>query len=435
MGKEKAAGIETTTLKRVQANEKKGWVSVMLVQLGCMVCVPSLMLGGLLSSAMPTYQAILSSVVGFIIVNVLISLCGIVGCEVGVPSSVVAKACFGEKGARFVIGALWTVIAIGWFAVSNRVCGFAFVEFVNSKFDINFPPSASIAFWGIIMLLTAVWGFNAIEKLNVIATPALLIVSVIGCVILFNHYGISGLSNEAEETTMTFMEGVCLTISFSSFAIGAAPDFTRYQKNRKDTILANSLGIGGVGFCMMLLGLILTKMTGEYDISLVFMAVGIPMLGLIVLVLATWTTNTANAYSGGINIVMFLGLKDEKRSTATLIAGIIATIVALTGVTDNFEGFLNFSGNALLPLTGVITADFWIRRKANADNWSYRTGWDFIGFASVIIGTAIAIIIPYGAPVIQGYLSAGLAYLILKYIEKKVLKEKIPEEIRPEMEI
>ena len=159
------------------------------------------------------------------------------------------------------------------------------------------------------------------------------------------------------------------------------------------------------------------------------------MLGLIVLVLATWTTNTANAYSGGINIVMFLGLKDEKRSTATLIAGIIATIVALTGVTDNFEGFLNFSGNALLPLTGVITADFWIRRKANADNWSYRTGWDFIGFASVIIGTAIAIIIPYGAPVIQGYLSAGLAYLILKYIEKKVLKEKIPEEIRPEMEI
>lgn len=55
MGKEKAAGIETTTLKRVQANEKKGWVSVMLVQLGCMVCVPSLMLGGLLSSAMPTY--------------------------------------------------------------------------------------------------------------------------------------------------------------------------------------------------------------------------------------------------------------------------------------------------------------------------------------------------------------------------------------------
>lgn len=431
---QKKNNMETTTLKKVAPDEKKSWVSVMMVQLGCMVCVPSLMLGGLLAASMTVGNAILAAVIGFVMVSVFISLQGIIGSDVGVPTSVIAKACFGEKGAKYMISLLWIVVAIGWFAVSNRVCGFAFVEFINSTFDINFPSWISIAGWGIIMLVTAVYGFGAMEKLNVVAAPALLVVSAIGCFILFKNVGFSGLSTPPAEVSMSVFEGAVLTVSFSSFAIGAAPDFTRYQKSRGETVLANSTGIGVVGFGMMLLGLILMKLTDEYDISRIFMAIGIPMLGLIVLILATWTTNTANAYSGGINLVLFLGLKDDKRAMATLVAGLIATAVALTGITDNFESFLNFFGNLLLPFTGITVADYFIRRKGKVENWSYREGWDIVGFVSLIAGTAVAICIPYGAPILQGFFSGGIIYLILKAVEKTMLKDKLPKEIRPELE-
>ena len=81
----------------------------------------------------------------------------------------------------------------------------------------------------------------------------------------------------------------------------------------------------------------MTKVASQYDITVVFCEIGIPILGMLVLIAATWTTNTTNAYSGGINAVMMLNLADEKRAIATMVSGMIGTICALVGLADHFE--------------------------------------------------------------------------------------------------
>ena len=42
--------METTTLTEVPMEERKSWISVAFMQAGIMICVPSLLLGGILGA-------------------------------------------------------------------------------------------------------------------------------------------------------------------------------------------------------------------------------------------------------------------------------------------------------------------------------------------------------------------------------------------------
>ena len=64
MEQEKKTGnVESVTLEQVPMEERKSWADVAMIQAGIMICVPSLMLGGILAESMPMSQAILSGVI------------------------------------------------------------------------------------------------------------------------------------------------------------------------------------------------------------------------------------------------------------------------------------------------------------------------------------------------------------------------------------
>ena len=59
---------------------------------------------------------------------------------------------------------------------------------------------------------------------------------------------------------------------------------------------------------MLLTGALMSIVTGQYDISAILASLGVPFVGLVALVLATWTTNVTNAYSGGLASAISLAL-------------------------------------------------------------------------------------------------------------------------------
>ena len=175
---------------------------------------------------------------------------------------------------------------------------------------------------------------------------------------------------------------------------------------------------------MIILGAIMTKVAQQYDITIVFCEIGIPVLGMLVLIAATWTTNTTNAYSGGINAVMMFNLSDEKRGMATMVSGIIGTICALLGLGGYFEEFLYILGDLMLPTMGVILADYWIINKAKPENFKVTDGFNWLGIVSWLVGYAVIKFIPYGVPFAQGIIASGLLYVILaKTIKRPQDKE------------
>lgn len=411
---EKKRNIETTTLNPVPEEERKTWIDVALIQAGIYICVPSLLLGGILAMSMPTAHAVIAGVLGYVISTVFVVIVGFAGADLGVPTCVVVSSSFGKRGARYIISTIFAFAMIGWFAVQNSVCGSAFSNMLEAAAGIHFPVKASIIIWGIIMLLTAVYGITGLKVLNQIAVPALILVFAAGSYLAIKNYGTSALSVDNSDHSMTIVDGIMMTTSFLAVGISCAPDFTRYQKTKKDVVLSSAIGIVPAGIILLLLGIVLTKLTGENDLSLVLTNIGIPILGILVLILATWTTNTTNAYSGGLNLVMLFNLKDDKRAMATMIAGVIGTAVAVAGLADNVSGLLDILGVLFMPVGGIIIADYWLICKGRAENWSAAEGIDWVGVLAWAVGCVGSYYIPSGYALYLGFLISMILYAVLR---------------------
>lgn len=416
--KGKKLNIETRTLERVTNEERKSWVSVAAIEAGVLICVPSLMLGGMLAGSMPMDQALLAGTVGYIMAVLLTAVIGMEGYDLGIPLCVLSLSSFGKKGGKYVATTLLVLSLMGWFAVQAYVCGSAFSNMLSGFLHVEIPVGVSVLVWGIIMLLTAVYGIDALKWLNYAAVPALVLVTMLGCFLAVQKFGLNGL-NVPVTQTMTFMGGVGLTFSFNATGMVIAPDYTRYNKSRKDAAKSMILGILPAGLLMFYMGAVMSKLTGLYDISLIMGEVGIPILGIIVLILATWTSNTTNAYSAGISMVMLFNLKDDKRAATTLVAGVVGTVLALLGLSSYFEQVLNVLGYAFAPMAGVLIADYWILMRGRPENWKEALGIDISGLVSWCIGVVVSVTIPYGLPVLNGLIAAGAVYWVMRRLLTK----------------
>ncbi len=426
----KRSRVETTTLEPVPMEERKSWLNVALIQAGIMICVPSLLLGGMLVQSMSFGAAIAAGVIGYVIVIFLFCLMGIIGSDLGVPTCVTAVGGFGKSGARIFVSLITFISMIGWFAVQTGVCGNAFSNLFSESFNINIPPIVSMILWGIVMMVTAIYGINALGWLNKIAIPALFIVTLIGCWLSLKQYGTAELYTNTSDGSMSMVDGILLTVSFMTAGCLAAADVTRYQATRRDTIFSSTAGVFPAGVLMVILGAVMTKVANQYDITQVFCDVGIPVLAMIVLISATWTTNTANAYSGGINAVLMLNLKDDKRAIATLVSGLLGTICAAFGLADHFEAFLTILGEIMLPMMGVIIADYWIVGRGKALNYKMRAGFNWVGIVSWLAGYAVTKLVTFGVPFLQGIIVTMIIYVIgMKFFGTAMDKgaERLPE--------
>ena len=162
----------------------------------------------------------------------------------------------------------------------------------------------------------------------------------------------------------------------------------------------------------------MTRIANQYDISLVFCDIGLPVLGMVVLILATWTTNTTNAYSAGLNAVMVFGLAENKRSAATVVLGVIGTALAAIGIAGYFEAFLYLLGDMFMPIVGIFLIEYWVLAHGSVKFYQPRDGWHLNGFIALILGFA-STRLPFGVSFVNGMVVAAIVYLVLESILRR----------------
>jgi len=393
---------ENKTGFEVSSEKRESWWSIAAVWAGAMICVSCLMVGGILGSSLTLWQCALSVIIGYSIIVAYMSLIGMQGCDLGLPTAVLAGSSLGEKGAKYIISLLLAIACIGWFGVQSAVCGLSFSAMVADIFGVTIPPWISILFWGIIMLLTACFGFKGLKILNIVAVPLLVVVCIYGLILaISSDKSMSLLSSYEPAVNMGLVFGINFTIA--TFALGGviSGDYCRFAKNRGDVVKSSILGVIPAGFVIMMIGAILTVSTGEYDISKVFISFGsliLGILGILALISGTWTTNVTNAYTGGISLSVLLGVDESKSKIATAISGIIGIIVALvgalaaTGFYALFQSFLSLLSALIPPLAGTMIADYWIIGKGRKENFKIRKGFHAPGMIAFVLGVIAACI-------------------------------------------
>lgn len=417
-GFDRIGGFERTKL-----DEKKNWLSIAAIWAGLTICVPALMVGGIILSGLPLSQAIWSMVVGNILILTFMVPLGMIATDQGYPTVINLSRVFGEKGSQSTISLLITLTFVGWFSIQATVCASSFNLILLSYWNISFPMWVSIIIWGSIMLLTAMFGIKAIEKLNNIAVPLLLIGLIYGLIkaiqmpgameILRNHKPIVGQE-------ITFLMGVNFTMAGIVSGATTVGDYTRYSKSRKETMFSCVFGVLPAGIIILSIGGMLSAISGNPDITVVLSSFGQPIVGLLILIVATWTTNSSTIYSAGLACLNLFNRKDEERKIITLILGIIAIALGIIGVIDYFTQFLTFLSSLVPPVAGVAIADYWFINKGVPEKWAPNKNFNFVGLASWLISVVISVIIGNRfIPAVNSVIISIIVYIIIYNIVEK----------------
>lgn len=391
MAKEGQGAAVGESLK-VSEDQRQGWPSIALVWAGAMICVSSLMVGASLGAGMTLSLVLVCVLVGYGLVTFIMSLIGIEGCDMGVPTAALAGGALGEKGGRYVIAIILGVSCIGWFGVQAGVCGASFAALAQSFLGLGIPVWAASVFWGLVMLATACFGFAGLKWLNYIAVPLLLIAcGAAAWMGVLDKGGVEVLTSYVPAADVSFMAGINMVVG--SFAVGAAiaSDFCRFARSRADVVKSSILGVLPAGLLMLVLGAVMSITSGgEYDISKVLSVLGLPLLGLTALVLAAWTTNVSNAYSGGLALSVLLGLDERRSRIATAIAGGVGTLLAAVGIINYFSAFLSLLSAFVPVCSGVMIASYWIVGRGKKENFRVSPGFSMPGMVSFIAGSIVA---------------------------------------------
>ncbi|AOF48345.1 cytosine permease [Tetragenococcus halophilus] len=417
--------------------EEQTWQSLAFIWIGSMISVPGLLLGGTLIAGMSFWRAILTALVGYGVIVIGMIFQGIQSSDLRKPTVQVASQVFGEQGAQKIIAIILAISCLGWFGLQANVAGVAFSQFL-ALYDIGLPVWISSLFWGIVMLLSAIFGIKLLSWLNYIAVPFLLVVILYAIVISVTGGGWTAIVNYQPETHMPFLTGVSVTIG--SFALGAiiAGDYSQYVRKRSGVAKASIIGVLPAGILMIAAGAIFGVTSETADIISVFTQLGLPVIGVIAMLLATWTTNAVNAFSGGIAIVNVFNVAKEKQTIAVAAAGGMGTILAAIGILDYFVPIMNVLSAMIPPVAGVMIASYWIIQKGNPASWYEIPKIHWLGVISWFIGAAVAalpVILEFfpnapqllNQPLIGVVISFVIYYAGYQFIEKKAVKRNLDD--------
>ncbi|MDE7310981.1 MAG: cytosine permease [Eubacterium sp.] len=430
MAESKKSHVETITLEQVPDSEKKSWPSIAFIWAGNVICVPALMIGSMVSAGLDFQSSILAMFIGYGIVVALMMLIAAQSAETGRPTTVAVSRALGDRGSQLTLSLIVAVSMIGWYAYQTIVCASSFCTLVQTGFGVAFPEWLACILWGTLMLITAFYGIGLTNVLNVISVPLLFVFLVYGVSIALGDGGAALLSAYQPSGEGGMIVGI--TISVGGFISGAATcgDYNRYSKDGKSAALSCLFGVIPAGVGALACGAVLSICSGDSDITAMFANVGLPVAGMLVLILATWTTNVGNAYSAGIAVVNIFKMKDDKRAVVTAACGVIGILLSLGGIVYYFVDFLSALSYLITPICAVLIADYWILGRGRSEGWEPFPGVNWLGITAWICGALVTYFDKFFIPELVGIAVTIVVYWILCTVVKNPKYNPFAGEVR-----
>jgi cytosine permease len=386
------------------------WYSLAGIWFGGIVSVPALLVGSTLIASLSFNYSIWAGLIGFSFVVLFMSLLSIAAVEKRKATVSLAASSFGVKGAKLIVGLVIGLSTLGWFGIQSNIAGASFSKILVEMNGPEIPVWISSVFWGIIMVLTAVFGFKYLKWLNYVAVPAIVLLLAYGLFIVFQEHSFQEILNFKPSEPMPLLQAIGFTIGFISVGGVISPDYNRFAATKKDAILGSIFGIIPSALCLLAIGAILAITQGTYDIVEIFSSLGFPFLAMSILILATWTSNVMNVYSSGLAFNDLFNLSTAARSKTTLFVGLVGILLAAIGILSHFMSFISLLTITITPIAGVMISDYFISKtyQETPENINWK------GVFSWISGVVVMLVMTSQIKNILGIIVAAFVYFILK---------------------
>ncbi|GAA2930359.1 cytosine permease [Enterococcus raffinosus] len=413
--------------ERVPEKDRKRWLSISMVWIAIGIDLSGMFMGVALSQGMAFWTAIAAVIIGSIILGLLAIGTTYIGAKAGLSTGMISRISFGKKGAS-LMGAIMGISSLGWFGVQ---IGF-FAENIGSA--ISQLTSTTVPSWllsligGGLMMLSAFWGYQAIEKLCTYSVPLLAALIIVATIMSINKNGASGLAIPPQASTISFGLAVSLVIGVYMVGVVMAPDVARWAQNPKQAMIAGFVGFTIGNSFMIIISLILVKVMKTADLTAVFFALGLGIPSILVLTLAQWTTNTNNLYSASLDFSIVFKRVNPK--VITIICGSLGILMAMFGIYGMFENFLSIVTVLVSPIAGIYMIDYFLYKEKYEFSFEEKLQDYYpVSIISWVIGSTVAFMTsqpPAGfglftltnISALDGIIVAGICYFVLTKLTK-----------------
>ncbi|MBB5340091.1 NCS1 family nucleobase:cation symporter-1 [Tunturiibacter gelidoferens] len=389
----------------------------------------------LIAGGMNWKQAILTILLGNLIVLVPMLLNAHAGAKYGIPFPVFVRASFGTRGANLP-AMLRAVVACGWFGIQSWLGGQAIAAMIGVLWpqtaDMPFVLWASfLGFW--LLNMYVVWrGVESIRFLQSFSAPFMLVMSL---TLLFwmlhkaggfgpmlsapSHFHTTGSFLRFFFPSLTAMVGYWATLSLN------IPDFTRYARSQDSQIVGQAFGLPVAMVLYSFIGIACTSASvtifGEpvwSPITLLgrFHQPFAALLALVALLIATLNVNIGANVVSPSNDFSNLAPRLISFRTGGLITGFLGLAMMPWKLMSSFGNYIfgwliGYSG-LLGPVAGIMVADYFLIRGTQLDTVSlYRRGGPY----EYIRGINPRAIIALGAGVIVALIGLAVPSLLFLY--------------------
>jgi NCS1 family nucleobase:cation symporter-1 len=387
---------------------------------------------GLMIQGMNWWQALLTILLGNLIVLIPMVLNAHAGTKYGVSFPVMCRASFGVRGAN-VPAMLRAVVACGWFGIQTWIGALALNALLTAAWSgwaaVHGGLAISFAIFWLVQVAIIAGGIERIKHLGSAAAPVLLTGSIVLLIWGIRHGG--GLGNVlAQSQRLQGAEGVnfwaifpaALTANVGYWATLSLniPDFTRYARSQRSQMLGQALGLPTTMTAFAFIGVAVTSATivifgaPIWDPIVLVTRIGgtavIIVAALVVLTAQLHTNMAANVVSPAND---FSHLNPRKISFVA--GGLITALVGIlmmpwklySGASAYIFTWLIGYSSLMGALGGILIADYWVIRKQQlvvADlfrvdgQYSYRNGINWRAITALVIAVL---------PVLPGFLHAA----------------------------
>jgi nucleobase:cation symporter-1, NCS1 family len=386
---------------------------------------------GLMVAGMNWWQALMTILLGNVIVLLPMVLNAHAGTKYGVSFPVLCRASFGVKGAN-VPAILRAIVACGWFGIQTWIGGVALDALFSAAWSGWSGVSGSewitfVIFW-LIQVAIIIRGTEGIKALESWSAPLLLVGGLALLVWAVKTGG--GLTNILSESrrlqtgtgsfwslfpaALTANVGYWATLSLN------IPDFTRYARSQKSQMMGQALGLPTTMTAFAFIGVAVTSATivifneAMWDPVAVVTRIGSPIVivfAAVVILLAQLTTNMAANVVSPANDFSNLSPKRISYVTGGLITAVIGIVMMPWKLYSDasayiFTWLIGYS-SLMGAIGGILIADYWVLRKQKLDLHELFAVGGRYSYGSGVNWRAIVALVVAVLPVTPGFVRAA----------------------------
>ena len=400
-----------------------GWLRVGLISAMVAFSLPTFVTGAEVLLATDNNRGVLSIVIGCALLTVIGAMCGAIGTRTRLSSYMLARVAFGTRGAALV-NIAFAISLLGWFGVNIDLFSGAILRLLHDAMGVSAYPWVVELFAGLVMTVTTIYGFRAINTLSLVLVPVMMVVTA---VLMTKALGIRPLAETlAVQQTSEISFGHAISSVVGGVIIGAVilPDITRFIRHWRGAVYTALLSYGIVQGVVMIAGGFAADVLVNDDFLDVLITMGLSWGAFVVVIAGSWVLNSLNLYSTSLSVEATFPKTENKLLIVGL--GALGTVAAFANILDYFLTFLFYLAIVFVPVAGVIVVDhFFARSKAYFENlrsaerlvspmallaWAAGSIVALLGAESVITLTGIA--------ALDAMFVSALSYAILSRFDK-----------------